>query len=122
VDTKEKGLYHQIHPAKLIADWVSTVPSLYLIWQHTLILGLLVAFVPSIVASFIIIRYVNLEKYKRSSFGKYIAKYMTWAMQATRFLGLLIMMVGAWYHVLLLIPLGLIIVILAWLRGLIPPR
>jgi hypothetical protein len=117
MDLKERSLYHQIHPTKLITDWGSTVPLLYLIWQQNLVWGLVAAFVPSIIASFIIIQYVNLEKYKYSSFGKYVAKYMTRPIQATRFVGLIIMLAGAWYHTVLLIPLGLIVIILAWLRG-----
>ena len=30
---KEKSLYHQIHPAKLLTDWITTVPSLFLLWN-----------------------------------------------------------------------------------------
>jgi hypothetical protein len=43
-------------------------------------------------------------------------------MQAARFIGFFIMLIGAWYHTMLLIPFGLIIIILAWLKGIILPR
>lgn len=125
----EKSLYHQIHPAKLLTDWISTIPALYFLWQQELVLGLIFAFVPSIATTIIVIQFGNLEKYKLSPFGKYVAKYMTRSMQAVRSLGLLIMMFGAWYHAetwlvipaWFLIPLGLVTVLLGWLRGKIFP-
>ena len=70
-------MYHQIHPAKLLTDWITTVPSLVLVWNRMLVLGLAVTFLPSMVASIIIIRFVNLDSYRESSVGKYVAKYMS---------------------------------------------
>jgi hypothetical protein len=121
VTFREKALYHQIHPAKLATDIGATPISLYLFWQHSLIAALLVTFMPSIIASFIIIQTANLDRYKNSAFGRYLARYMTPATQALRFAGLIVMIVGAWYHVWWLIALGLVIVLLAWLRGVIVP-
>jgi hypothetical protein len=121
-NNREKTLYNQIHPAKLVTDIGSTAPGLYLLWQRNLVFGLIVLFVPAFIASFILIRYADLEKYKQSALGKYVARYMTGAMQALRLLGLLIMMVGAWLHIVAFFPLGLLVVILAWIRGLIVPN
>ena len=121
MNLEEKVLFHQIHPVKLITDGGVTIPHLYLIWQHHLVWGIIVL-VPSAVVSFFIIRFVDLQKYKESSFGKYIAKYMTRQMQAVRLAGFLIMVFGSWYHIVWLIPLGLIIALLAWMRGIIIPR
>ena len=118
---KEKTLYHQVHPAKLLTDWITAIPSLYLLWNQVLLLGLAITFVPSIVSSAIIIQFVNLDRYQQSSVGKYLAKYMTSKMQALRFAGLIIMLVGAWYQVIWLIPTGLTLILLAWLRGRILP-
>jgi hypothetical protein len=81
----------------------------------------LIAFVPSIVASLLIVRFVDLKKYKESRFGKYVNQYMTRAVEAVRFLGYGIMAVGAWVHAAWAIPLGLLIIMLAWLRGVIFP-
>lgn len=58
---KEKVLYHQIHPVKLAVDIGITPISLYFFWQHELLLAILVTFVPSIIASSLIIKYVDLE-------------------------------------------------------------
>ncbi len=118
---QEKSLYHQIHPLKLFTDWGTGIIALYPFWQNRLPTALFIAIVPSILVSFFLIRFVNLEKYKQSSFGKYIHQYMTRSVELTRFAGYAVMAIGAWYHVTFLIPLGLLIILLAWLRGVIFP-
>jgi uncharacterized membrane protein len=119
---QEKSLYHQIHPAKLFADWSTGLIALYPFWHHNLLLGLLIAFVPSIISSLVIVRFADLEKYKESKFGRYVRLYMTGAVEAIRFIGYGIMAVGAWVHIVWAIPIGLLIIILAWLHGVIFPR
>ncbi len=119
---EEKSLYHQIHPLNLATDIIDTLPALYLCWQHELLWGLLVTFIPSIIASYLLIRYANLEPYKQSAFGQYIRRYMSRTIEAIRLLGLVVMMVGAWYQLLWLIALGLVIIVLGWLRGFILPQ
>ena len=119
---EEKALYHQIHPLKLATDIIGTFPSLYLLWQHELLWGLLVTFIPSIIASYLLIRYANLEPYKQSAFGQYIRRYMSHTIEAVRLLGLGVMMVGAWYHLGWLIALGLVIILVGWLRGILFPQ
>jgi hypothetical protein len=119
MNMQEKILYHQIHPAKLLTDWVSTIPALYLLWNHEIYRGVLLAFLPSIIASVLVIRFANLESYAASKFGQYVEKYMTGGMQALRLAGFVMMMFGAWYHesAWYLIPTGLILILFAWLRG-----
>jgi hypothetical protein len=119
---REKVLYHQIHPAKLLTDWGMTFPALYFFWVHNLIVALIVTFVPPFIASGIIIRWVNLEKYKYSTFGRYINIYMTRWMEALRLSGMLPLILGAWYHIPWLFPIGVVIVLLGWLRGMIMPQ
>ncbi len=119
---QEKQLYHQIHPLKLFTDWSTGIIALYPLWQHDLVLALLIAFVPSIIVSLVLVRFVNLEKYKASRFGEYIGKYMTRTIEIMRFVGYAIMAIGAWFHIVWLIPLGLLVIILAWFRGVIFPQ
>ena len=69
--------------------------------------------------SFALIRFANLEEYKESSFGKYVRKYMTRRIEAIRLAGYAVMAIGAWAHLIWLIPLGLLIILLGWIRGLI---
>ncbi len=118
---QEKSLYHQIHPVKLFADWSTGILALHLFWGQNLAAALLIAFVPSILVSLYIIRFVNLERYRQSSFGRYISRYMTRPIEAIRFAGYAMMAIGAWYHLVWLMPLGLLVILLAWLRGVIFP-
>jgi hypothetical protein len=118
MDFKEKALYHQIHPAKLGTDVVFAFVSLYFFWQHQFIMALALHFIPPIVASFLIIRYLNLEAQKDSAFGRYIKRSMSRAMEGLRFLGDIIMVIGAWEHQSALLLMGLVIILGAWLKGL----
>jgi hypothetical protein len=61
MDQKEKMLYHQIHPLKLLVDWGTMPVSLLLFWKHKPALALLVGFLPSIVATALMMRYADLE-------------------------------------------------------------
>lgn len=117
---REKQLYHQIHPLKLATDISAEIASLYLFWKRKLLAGLIVALLPPVIASTLIMRLVDLERYKRSAFGRYIRSYMTPPVVAARILGTVVTHVGAWYRRPGLIPLGLMIVLLGWMRGLLP--
>lgn len=119
---QEKTLYHQIHPLKLCTDICAEVVSLYLFWKRKLIAGFVVLLVPPIIASTLIIKWVDLEAYKQSAFGRYIRAYMTPPVVAMRLLGTIVTHLGAWYRRPVLIPLGFMIVLLAWLRGILWPK
>jgi hypothetical protein len=119
--SQEKYLYHQIHPLKLFADWSTGIVALYPLWQHDLIIAAIIAIVPSIIVSAVLVRFANLEKYKQSQFGKYISKYMTRTIEMIRFGGYAVMTIGAWLHLVWVILLGLLVILLAWSRGVIFP-
>lgn len=119
---QEKRLYHQIHPLKLFADSSAEVLSLYLFWKRKLMAGLIVLLLPPIIVSTLIIKWVDLEAYKQSAFGRYLLAHMTPAVVAMRLLGTIITHLGAWYRRRFLIPLGFVIVLLAWLRGILLPK
>lgn len=118
---KEKALYHQIHPAKLATDISTEFVSYYFFWKRRLLSGLLVLFVPPIIASTLVMRLADLEQYKQSAFGKYIHAYMTPPVVGARILGTVITHIGAWDRKPSLISLGLATVLLGWLRGIILP-
>ncbi len=122
MDFREKQLYHQIHPAKLFTDWSAGFIALYFLWQHNLVVALIIMFVPSFAVSLLMVRYLDLEKYKQSSFGRYVRVYMTRFIEMVRLAGYLVMALGAWYHVFWLIPLGVGIALLGWLRGVLLPE
>jgi len=119
---QEKSLYHQIHPFKLLTDISAEVLSLYLFWKRKLLAGLIVFLVPPIIVSTLIIKRVDLQAYKQSAFGRYIHTYMTPLVVAVRLLGTVVTHLGAWYRRPFLIPLGLLIILLAWLRGILLPK
>jgi len=116
---QEKRLYHQIHPLKLCTDISAEVLSLYLFWKRKLLAGFVVLLVPPIIVSTLIITWVDLEPYKQSALGRYVRAYMTPSAVMVRLLGTVVTHIGAWYRRPVLIPLGLVIVLLVWLRGIL---
>lgn len=115
----EKRLYHQVHPAKLVTDISAEIISAYLFWKYQLGIGLLLHILPSIVASLLVIRYADLERIKRSHLGHYLRQHMTPPVEAARIVGDIIIAVGAWYHLLWAIAGGLLVILAAWLNGLL---
>jgi hypothetical protein len=121
MDRNARMLYHQIHPLKLAVDWITGFASLWFFWRHEWLAGLLILFVPSIIITAILVSYSDLERLRASAFGRYVGRYMSALMQAIRFAGMFIMVLGAWYHSPLTIVAGLVVILLAWMRGLLWP-
>jgi hypothetical protein len=121
LSASEKRLYSQIHPAKLSTDISMSVVSLYLFWIHNLVPALLLHILPSLLVSYVIIRFSKLDVYAQSRLGGYLAKYMTTRMQLLRLLGDVVTVVGAWLQLLWVIAIGLVVVVLGWARGRIFP-
>ena len=119
---KEKALFHQIHPAKVATDVTAEILSLILLWQHFLVYGLIVHFVPCIVASLLLVLFADLERIKISTLGAYVRNFMTPPIEALRLFGDILMVIGAWYHIPVLIGLALALILGCWCNGLIWPR
>jgi hypothetical protein len=120
MDLLERKLYHQIHPLKLVTDFGVTPLSLYFLWEHRVLPAMVVGFVPPLVVSLAMLKWTpDLDKLKRSAFGRYIKKYMTPFIEAARLLSLVPMAYGAWDHHFRFIILGLVILAVAWCNGLI---
>ena len=118
MDSSEKALYQQIHPAKLAADVGGSLLSTYLMWRRRFAWAILAAFVPAVVASVLVIAYADLERRKHSPFGRYMQRNMNRRVEAWRFFGQVVIWGGAWYRVGKLIPIGWAIVVAAWTNGL----
>jgi hypothetical protein len=112
--TYEKYLYHQVHPLKLLTDWGSGLAALYFFWKQELLLAVLVAVVPSLVISGVLIRFASLEHYATSKRGQYIKTHMTRARELLRLAGYVVMAFAAWYHLPWMILSGLLVILLAW--------
>jgi hypothetical protein len=117
VTLKEKLLFHQVHPAKLVTDIGAAIVSLYLLWQHQLVLGLLSHFIPPPIGSAAVIRFADLDSYKNSRLGAYLVRYMTPLAQAARLAGDLITVGAAWYQSFAGILFGLAVIAAAWSYG-----
>src|SRR5262245_758052 len=114
---RDKLLYHQIHPLKLLADWAAGALSFSLLWRHRLRAALLVQILPPISVSAALRGWADLEPQRRSALGRYVARSMTPAMQALRRAGNGVMALGAWRRQPALLALGLLPVLVGWLRG-----
>ena len=114
---KEKFLFHQVHPAKLATDIGAAIVSLYLLWQHQLVLGLLTHFIPPPIGSAAVIRFADLDSYKNTRLGAYLLRYMTPIAQAARLAGDLITVGAAWYQSFAGILFGLAVIAAAWSYG-----
>jgi hypothetical protein len=114
---REKILYHQIHPAKLSVDILAAIVSLYFLWQHQLLLGLVIHFGPPVVASALLVRFGHFDAQKNSAFGGYVAQHMTRTVEVVRLAGDILMIFGAWYRAPAVIATGLLIVLAAWASG-----
>ena len=112
-------LFHQIHPAKLVTDASAAVLCFYFLWRRDLSLAIVVAMVPPLMASGLVLRFADLEALKRSGLGVYVKRYMTPAMQLLRVCGFLIMAVAAWNHAPLAILGGTAVVAAGWLKGVV---
>ena len=119
---KERALYHQIHPLKLATDVLASVVSLYFFWRHQAVPGFALHYLPPLIVSALLMRYSALERYRDSSFGRYIAGNMTRTIEGVRLFGDLVTIFGAWMHDWLLIAAGFAVVIGAWCNGLLPSR
>lgn len=114
---KEKSLYHQIHPLKLATDIGCEPLSLYCFWRHDFVLGLATHFVPPIAVSLMMILFGDFEAIKRSRAGAYLERHMTRTIEAVRFVGDTVMVLGAWFHHPSGIIAGLVAVVIAWGSG-----
>ena len=115
----DKVLYHQIHPLKFGTDIVASLVSLYFLWQHKLFIGLILHLAPPIIASLAVIYAFDLDPQRQSAFGQYLKRTMTHAIEAIRLIGDIVMVLGAWFHSVPLIGVGLAIVVAGWLSGVV---
>ena len=115
---REKKLYHQIHPVKLLTDVSTGFFTTYLLWKHNIFWFLLIFILPSVIVSVLLIKFADLKKQKESRFGKYITKYMTPFIEFIRLAGQVVMWIAAWYHAPFIILIGFALIIGAWCKGL----
>jgi len=74
----------------------------------------LVAVVPPLVVSGLLIRFASLERYATSKRGEYIKTHMTRARELLRLAGYVVTAFAAWHHLPWRIVSGLLVILLAW--------
>lgn len=114
----EKLLFHQIHPAKLLTDFGTSFASSWLLWNERWLEAALVAFLPSMIVSAVLVRFVDLTRFPHTWLGDYVARRMTSRVVAQRIAGQLLAWCGAITHLTWLVPFGYFVIVLAWLDGL----
>ena len=80
----ERALYHQIHPAKLYVDIATALVAIDLFWRHELVPGLIIALLPPLLVSAVLVREADLERYRSSLMGAYLRQFMPPWVQALR--------------------------------------
>jgi hypothetical protein len=113
----ERALYHQIHPAKLFADTATALFAIDLFWRHALVPGLIVALLPPLLVSAVLLREADLERYRSSPMGAYLRQFMPPWVQALRLFGVGVAFYAAWYHVPAGVVSGLALVAICWANG-----
>jgi hypothetical protein len=113
----ERALYHQIHPAKLFADTATALFAIDLFWRHALVPGLIVALLPPLLVSAVLLREADLERYRSSLMGAYLRQFMPPWVQALRLFGVGVAFYAAWYHVPAGVVSGLALAAICWANG-----
>ena len=114
---RERVLYHQIHPAKLFADIATALVAIDLFWRHALAPGLIIALLPPVLVSAVLLREADLGRYRSSPMGAYLRRFMPPWVQAVRLFGVAVAFYAAWYHVPAGVIGGVVLVALCWGAG-----
>ena len=113
----ERALYHQIHPAKLFADTATALVAIDLFWRHALVPGLIIALLPPLLVSAVLMREADFERCRASPMGSHLRHFMRPLVQALRLFGVLVAFDSAWYHFPAGVISGLALVAICWANG-----
>ena len=115
---RERVLYHQIHPAKLFTDIATALIAIDLFSRHQLVPGLIIALLPPVLVSAVLVQEGDLGRYRSSPMGAYLRRFMPPWIQAVRVFGVAFALYASWHHVPAGIYGGLALVALCWANGL----
>jgi hypothetical protein len=114
---RERVLYHQIHPAKLFTDIATALVAIDLFSRHQLVPGLIIALLPPLLVSAVLVQEGNLGRYRSSQMGAYLRRFMPPWVQAVRLFGVALAFYASWHHVPAGIYGGLALVAICWANG-----
>src|SRR5690625_2416500 len=115
MDIKEQKLLLQTHPLNLLVSWGSRFASLYFVWNHKIGLTLFTMFVPAVLVSYFIVKYIDITALKDTAYGKLAHLLVSTKMEIVRAVGLAVAIVCALYHYSLAIIIGISIILLSWI-------
>jgi len=113
----DRTRYHQLHPAKLAADWGSAAIAGALLWRHHWVAAVAMGLGPPIVttAAFLSGRFDDAVGEIRNRRGaRSIAERLSPAVNAIRFGDLAVAWVGCWLQRPWWIPAGALLVVVGW--------
>lgn len=113
----ERALYHQIHPAKLFADTATALVAIDLFWRQALVPGPIIALLPPLLVSAVLMREADFERYRASPMGAYLRQFMPPWVQALRLFGVGVAFYAAWYQFPAGVISGLALVAICWANG-----
>lgn len=119
---RQRLLHLQVHPLKLVTDWVSAMAAAALLWQHSLAYGAVVAALPSMLVSIVLFWRADANTFVQTALGRYMLRNNTPAMEGVRFCGMLVLWAGAWLNWWWLLWAGLAVIAGGWLAGMRPRR
>jgi hypothetical protein len=114
----DRYLLHQVHAAKLATDITFGIVSTVLMWRHRVASALVIAFVPAIVASALVLR-LDLSDLRDTRRGRYVLANMPPTAQAVRMLGQIFAWLAAYLRRPSGIVTGILITISGWSFGLV---
>jgi hypothetical protein len=114
----DRYLLHQVHAAKLATDITSGIVSTVLMWRHRVAPALVIAFVPAIVASALVLR-CDLSGLRDTRRGRYVLANMPPAAQAVRMLGQILAWLAAYRRRPGGVVAGFLVTLMGWSFGLV---
>lgn len=118
--TTEDALVHQVHPVKLSADIAAAVVSTAFLWRRRLLAGLMIRYVPPMIASALVLAFADLDRLRYTAAGAYAVRHMPDGAVAIRFAGDTLMAAASWRRSRLGLALGAAAVAAGWSHGLLP--
>ena len=114
---RERFLYHQIHPAKLFTDVATALVGIDLFWRHELAPALIIALLPPVLVSAVLMLEGELDRYRSSPMGAYLRRFMPPWVLAVRLFGVGVAFYAAWHHLPAGVIGGLALVAICWANG-----
>lgn len=115
---RERVLYHQIHPAKVFTDISTALVAIDLFSRHQLVPGLIIALLPPLLVSAVLVQEGDLGRYGSSPIGAYLRRFMPPWVQAVRLFGVALAFYASWHHLPAGIYGGLALIAACWANGL----